>query len=80
MSTDFRPLTPIYFADLFDGRLDDPLAAAQLGDTVLAAQTFQYNADLIFREKCRCVTRRMFFTTCVAGSFSGPDFCLIFAP
>jgi hypothetical protein len=23
---------------------------------------------------------RMFFTTCVAGSFSGTDFCLIFAP
>jgi hypothetical protein len=24
--------------------------------------------------------RRMFFTTCVAGSFTGTDFCLIFAP
>src|SRR5262245_26937573 len=31
-------------------------------------------------EKCRRVARRMFFTTCVAGSFSGTDFCLIFAP
>src|SRR5439155_22271303 len=29
--------------------LDDPLAAAELGDTVLAAQAFQYNADLVFR-------------------------------
>src|SRR5436190_14301860 len=31
-------------------------------------------------EKCRRVARRMFFTTWVAGSFSGTDFCLIFAP
>src|ERR1700730_11453039 len=31
--------------------LDDPLAAAELGDTVLAAQAFQYNADLIFRRE-----------------------------
>src|SRR5262249_47147920 len=31
--------------------LDDPLAAAQLGDAVLAAQAFQYNADLVFRRE-----------------------------
>src|SRR2546430_11892244 len=31
-------------------------------------------------EKCRRVARRIFFTTSVAGSFSGTDFCLIFAP
>src|SRR5260370_20822001 len=31
--------------------LDDPLAAAELGDTVLAAQAFQYNADLVFRRE-----------------------------
>src|SRR5207248_11387226 len=31
-------------------------------------------------EKCRRVARRMVFSTCVAGSFTGPDFCLIFAP
>src|SRR2546430_12111389 len=31
--------------------LDDPLAAAELGDTVLAAQNFQSNADLIFRRE-----------------------------
>ena len=31
-------------------------------------------------EKCRRVARRMFFTTCVGGSFTGTDFCLIFAP
>jgi hypothetical protein len=31
-------------------------------------------------EKCRRVARRMFLTTWVAGSFSGIDFCLIFAP
>src|SRR5262245_31720055 len=26
------------------------------------------------------VARRIFFTICVAGSFSGTDFCLIFTP
>jgi hypothetical protein len=31
-------------------------------------------------EKCRRVARRIFFTTSLAGSFSGTDFCLIFAP
>src|SRR2546430_8197985 len=31
-------------------------------------------------EKRRRVARRIFFTTSVAGSFSGTDFCLIFAP
>src|SRR6185295_3611791 len=31
-------------------------------------------------EKCRRVARRMSFTTCSAGSLTGPDFCLIFAP
>jgi len=31
--------------------LDNPLAAAELGDTVLAAKSFQYDADLIFRQK-----------------------------
>src|SRR5258706_12567154 len=31
-------------------------------------------------DKCRRVARRIFFTTSVAGSFSGTDFCLIFAP
>jgi hypothetical protein len=31
--------------------LDDPLAAAELGDTVLATQAFQYNADLVFRRE-----------------------------
>jgi hypothetical protein len=30
-------------------------------------------------EKCRGVAQRMFFTTCVAGSFSGIDFCLMSA-
>src|SRR5262245_16427814 len=31
--------------------LDDPFAPAQLGDAVLAAQTGQNNADLLFRRK-----------------------------
>src|SRR5450631_3416303 len=31
-------------------------------------------------ENCRRVARRMSFTTLSAGSFTGPDFCLIFAP
>ena len=31
-------------------------------------------------EKCRRVARRMSFTTFSADSFTGRDFCLIFAP
>jgi predicted TIM-barrel fold metal-dependent hydrolase len=31
-------------------------------------------------ENCRRVARRISFTTCSAGSFTGPDFCPIFAP
>src|SRR3954470_14813471 len=31
-------------------------------------------------ENCRRVPRRIFFTTCSAGSFTGPDFCPICAP
>jgi hypothetical protein len=31
--------------------LDDPLAAAELGDAVPAAQAFQYNADFVFRRE-----------------------------
>src|SRR5829696_3671830 len=31
-------------------------------------------------EKCRRVARRMSLTICSAGAFTGPDFCLIFAP
>lgn len=63
------------------GILDDALAPAQLGDAVLAAQSFQRDAGVLSSaEKCRRVARRMVFSTCVAGSFTGPDFCLIFAP
>src|SRR5262249_50904548 len=35
---------------------------------------------LVSAEKGRRVARRMVFSTCIAGSFTGPDFCLIFAP
>jgi hypothetical protein len=31
--------------------LNDPLAAAKLGDAVLATQTLQYDADLVFGKK-----------------------------
>src|SRR5436305_3216578 len=31
-------------------------------------------------ENCRRVARRISFTSCSAGSFTGPDFCPIFAP
>src|SRR3954470_24867563 len=31
-------------------------------------------------ENCRRVARRIPFTTCSAGSFTGPDFCPICAP
>ena len=37
-------------------------------------------ADLLFGRKCRRVARRMSLIASSAGCFSGPDFCLIFAP
>src|ERR1700753_2668971 len=54
--------------------LNDPLATTKLSDTLLAAQAFQHNSEW------RRAARRMFLITCVAGSFSGTDFCRIFAP
>jgi hypothetical protein len=59
---------------------DRALATAQLGDAGLATQALQHNADWSSAEKWRRVARRMLFKTCAAGSFTGPDFCLIFAP
>jgi DNA-binding IclR family transcriptional regulator len=50
-----------------------------LGD-LLQRAGFAAMRILSSAEKCRRVARPMFFTTCVAGSFSGADFCLIFAP
>ena len=52
--------------------LDEPLAPAELGDAVLAAQSFQHDADLSSAEKCRRVARRMALITSSAGCFSGP--------
>ena len=57
--------------------LDDPLTTAELHDAFLAAQALQRDSSA---EKCRRVARRMSFTTFSADSFTGPDFCLIFAP
>jgi hypothetical protein len=51
-----------------------------LGDALLLAQPFQYDADLLLGRKCRRVARRMCLIASSAGCFSGPDFCLIFAP
>ena len=59
---------------------DNAFAAAELGDTALAAQAIQHDTDLLFSRKCRRVARRMSLTTCSAGSLAGLDFCLIFAP
>jgi hypothetical protein len=59
--------------------LDAPLAAAELGDAVLAAQAFQYSADLVFRRELS-PRRATDLLHHFSGSFSGTDFCLIFAP
>ena len=39
-----------------------------------------YDADLLLGQKRRRVVRRMSLMVSSAGCFSGPDFCLIFAP
>jgi hypothetical protein len=60
--------------------LDDPFAPAQLGNAVLAAQPVRTIRIFSSAENWRRVTRRISFTTCLAGSFTDPDFCAIFAP
>jgi hypothetical protein len=59
--------------------LNDSFAAAELRDALLAAQALGTMRIFSSAENCRRVTRRMSFTTFSAGSFAGPDFCLIFA-
>jgi hypothetical protein len=60
--------------------LDDALATAKFGMLSSPRRPSSTIRILSSAEKCRRVARRMFLTTCVAGSFPGPDFCLIFAP
>ena len=60
--------------------LDDPFAAAQLGNAVFAAQTDSTIRIFSSAENWRRVARRIALTTWSAGSFTGPDFCPIFAP
>jgi transposase len=57
--------------------VDDPLAPAELGDAVLAAQSFQ--RILSSAEKCRRVARRMALIASSAGCFSGRPICLMSA-
>jgi hypothetical protein len=38
-----------------------PLAAAELGDVLLAAQPFQHDADILLSQKCRRVACRTSF-------------------
>jgi Transposase, Mutator family len=66
--------------------LDEIVAASsflnsfnQPTQSVLRVLTADNARHFSAEDKIRIV-RRMFFTTCVAGSFSGTDFCLIFAP
>ena len=40
----------------------------------------EHNASYLPPKSIAASARRIFFTTCVAGSFAGADFCLIFAP
>src|SRR6202030_225828 len=60
--------------------LDDPLAAAQLGDTVLAAQTGQNNADLLLRRKLAPGGAPDLLHNLLSRFLHRPDFCPIFAP
>ena len=60
--------------------LRDTLAAAQLGDAVLAAQTSKTIRIFSSAEYCLRVARRMSLTTFSAVSFAKLECCLIFAP
>jgi hypothetical protein len=51
-----------------------PLAAAQFGDTLLAAQTRKDDGNLLLTKNCRRFARRISFTICSVGSFIGPVF------
>src|ERR1700732_4961901 len=60
--------------------LDDPSrrhSSAMLSSPRRPSRTMRIFSSA---ENCRRVARRMSFTTFSAGSFTGPDFCLIFAP
>ena len=57
------------------------LAAAELRDALLAPQALPIRMRILSSaEKCRRVARRRSLIASSAGCFSGPDFCLIFAP
>lgn len=58
----------------------DPLATADLGDAVLAAQALPHDRIFSSAECCFRVRRRMSFTTASASAFNGPAFCPIFTP
>jgi hypothetical protein len=59
----------------------DALAAAQLGDVLLAPQPLQHDTDLFpLPNNAGVVWRRMSFNTCSAGALPDQDFCFIFAP
>src|SRR5271163_1116495 len=61
-------------------RRGDPLG--RQSSAMLSSPRSPSNTMLIFSsaEKCRRVARRMSLIASSAGCFSGPDFCLIFAP
>src|SRR5450432_4255757 len=61
-------------------RGSDTLTAAELGDILLAAQSLQHDADLLFRRVLPACLAPNVLNTCSAGALSGPDFCFIFAP
>src|SRR3954454_1861516 len=58
-------------------RAGDTLAPTQLGDTVLTAQAFQHDADLLLGRNCRRVARRMsLITASVPARMSASSSCL----
>ena len=60
--------------------LRDTLAAAQLGDAVLAAQAFQNDPDLFLRRILLACRPADVLDDLLAGSFAKLECCLIFAP
>jgi len=60
--------------------LGDTFPPAQLGNTGLATQAVQDNADLLLRRILLAVARRMFFTSRSDGELAVLDFCLISFP
>src|SRR3984957_21255308 len=61
-------------------RRGDAFAATEFGDALIPRSPSRTMRIFSSAEKCRRVACRMSLIASSAGCFSGPDFCLIFAP